>query len=144
MSLDRALGFVAVPLLAVGLGGCATTPATRTAGADSSVVSVAAAENFWGSLAAQLGGVHASVTSVIRNPDADPHDYEPTAADGRSNAAAKLVIINGVGYDAWAGKLAGANPATDRTTITVGDLAGAKDDDNPNRWYNQDDVSQVI
>jgi len=144
MSLTRALGFVAVPLLAAGLAGCATTPATRTAAADSSVVSVVAVENFWGSLAAQLGGAHAKVTSVIVNPDADPHDYEPTAADGRMLASARLVIVNGVGYDAWAGKLVAANESSVRTVLDVGDLVGAKDGDNPHRWYDPDDVRQVI
>src|SRR5439155_11680840 len=67
--------------------------------------SVVAAENFWGSLAAQLGGDRVEVTSIIRNPNADPHDYEPTAADARSMASAQLVIVNGMGYDPWAHRL---------------------------------------
>ena len=50
------------------------------------------------------------MTSIITNPDADPHDYEPTAADGRAIAGAQLVIVNGVGYDAWATKLARRQP----------------------------------
>ncbi|MBO0868190.1 MAG: zinc ABC transporter substrate-binding protein [Micromonosporaceae bacterium] len=108
------------------------------------MISVVAAENFWGSLAEQLGGAHVKVTSIINNPDADPHDYEATAADGRAIAAAKLAIINGVGYDAWASKLADANPSASRTTLTVGDLVGAKDGDNPHRWYNPDNVKQVM
>jgi zinc/manganese transport system substrate-binding protein len=107
-------------------------------------VIVVAAENFWGSLAEQLGGSHVRVTSIINNPDADPHDYEATAADGRAIAAAQLIIINGVGYDPWATKLADANPSTARTTLTVGDLVGAKDGDNPHRWYNPDDVRKMI
>jgi zinc/manganese transport system substrate-binding protein len=108
------------------------------------VINVVAAENFWGSLAEQLGGSHVKVTSIIDNPDADPHDYEPTAADGRAIAAAQLAIINGVGYDAWATKLADANPSQARTTLTVADLVGVKDGDNPHRWYNPDNVRQVI
>jgi zinc/manganese transport system substrate-binding protein len=131
---------VAVPALLL-LAGCATTPSNAENGA---VINVVAAENFWGSLAEQLGGSHVKVTSIINSPDADPHDYEPTAADGRAIAAAKLVIVNGVGYDAWAGKLNDANPSNDRITITVGDLAGAKEGDNPHRWYNPDDVRKVI
>src|SRR5262245_30961037 len=114
----------AVTLVAAVLAGCATTPpATR----DGNVINVIAAENFWGSLAAQLGGAHVKVTSIIDNPDADPHDYEASAADGRTVAKAGMVILNGVGYDAWARKLVDANPAPDRTVLTVGDLAGAKD-----------------
>ena len=136
----------AAVVAALALAGCSTKPNTASAGASggSTVIDVVAAENFWGSLAEQLGGSHVKVTSIINNPDADPHDYEPTAADGRVIAAAKLVIINGVGYDAWATKLADANPSSARTTLTVGDLVGAKDGDNPHRWYNPDDVRKVI
>lgn len=132
----------AVLLAALALAGCATSPSDATA--SSTVLNVVAAENFWGSLAEQLGGAHVKVTSLIDNPDADPHDYEPTAADGRAIAAAKLVLINGVGYDGWATKLADANPSSSRTTLTVGDLVGVKDGGNPHRWYDPDDVRQVI
>jgi zinc/manganese transport system substrate-binding protein len=107
-------------------------------------IAVVAAENFWGSIAAQLGGDRVTVTSIIDNPDADPHDYEPTPKDGRAIAGAQLFIDNGVGYDPWAGRLAAANPADGRTVLTVGDLVGAKDGDNPHRWYNPGDVSRVI
>jgi zinc/manganese transport system substrate-binding protein len=136
-------------LLAGALSGCTTSPGTAAdngarTGANSAVINVVAAENFWGSLAQQLGGAHVKVTSIIDNPDADPHDYEPTAADARTMAGAGLVVINGVGYDAWAAKLVDANPAAKRTVLTVGDLVGAKEGGNPHRWYNPDDVHKVI
>jgi zinc/manganese transport system substrate-binding protein len=129
-----------VALLALAAGGCATT-APRGA---SATVTVVAAENFWGSLAAQLGGARVTVTSVINSPDADPHDYEPNAADARTFATARLLIVNGVGYDTWATRLAKANPSQGRTVLTVGDLVGAKDGDNPHRWYNPGDVRRVV
>src|SRR5690348_13907005 len=97
----RIARWVAVPMLLV-LGGCSTSGnAGGTTGGSSSTteINVVAAENFWGSLAAQLGGSHVKVTSIIDNPEADPHDYEPTAADARAVAAARLTIVNGVGYD---------------------------------------------
>jgi zinc/manganese transport system substrate-binding protein len=121
-----ALAAGAAAVLAVALAGCSTAsdkPASGSPGG-SAVINVVAAENFWGSLAEQLGGSHVKVTNIINNPDADPHDYEPTAADGRAIATAQLAIINGVGYDAWATKLAEANPSSSRTTLTVADLAG--------------------
>jgi zinc/manganese transport system substrate-binding protein len=132
--------------IALALAGCSTTSSSATTGSSggSTVINVVAAENFWGSLAEQLGGTHVKVTSIINNPDADPHDYEPTAADGRAIAAAQLAIVNGVGYDAWATKLADANPSGSRTTLTVGDLVGADAGDNPHRWYNPDNVKAVI
>src|SRR5581483_825024 len=55
---------------------------------------VVAAENVWGSIAAQLGGDRVSVTSMINNPSADPHAYEPKPADGRAVASAAYVIVN--------------------------------------------------
>ena len=114
------------PVAAVALAGCSTTAATTAADRPSgaAVIDVVAAENFWGSLASQLGGSRVKVTSIIDNPDADPHDYEPTAADGRAISAARLAVVNGVGYDAWATKLADANPSAGRTVLTVGDLVG--------------------
>jgi zinc/manganese transport system substrate-binding protein len=104
---------------------------------------VVAAENFWGSIASQLGGDRVDVTSIITNPNTDPHDYEPTPADGREIASAQYVIANGVGYDTWMTKLLSANPSTGRTTLTVGALVGAKPGDNPHRWYFPSDVEAV-
>lgn len=103
-----------------------------------------AAENFWGSIAAQLGGDRVTVTSIIDSPDADPHDYEPTTADGRAIATADLVLVNGIGYDTWASRLAAANPVDGRTLLTVGDLVGVADGGNPHRWYNPADVRAVV
>jgi zinc/manganese transport system substrate-binding protein len=127
------------------VAGCSTAPVSgAAAGRPGGVVGVVAAENVWGSLAAQLGGDHVKVTDIIDSPDADPHDYEPTAADGRAIATARLTIINGVGYDTWATKLAAANPAPGRTDLTVGDVVAAADGDNPHRWYDPDDVRMVV
>ncbi|MFE9426963.1 metal ABC transporter solute-binding protein, Zn/Mn family [Kitasatospora sp. NPDC006697] len=142
------LAATAVAALAT-TGACATTPA-KAGSADAAgatgpkTLHVAAAENFWGSIAAQLGGPHVQVTSIITNPDTDPHSYEPTAADGRTIAGADYVISNGIGYDAWTDKLLAANPSTARTALKVGDLLGKKEGDNPHQWYSHDGVQQVI
>jgi zinc/manganese transport system substrate-binding protein len=105
---------------------------------------VVAAENVWGSLAAQIGGEHVHVQSVITSPATDPHDYEPTAVDARMMAGAKVAIVNGIGYDPWATKLIAANPEHDRIVLTVGDLVGVKAGGNPHRWYSPGDVQKVI
>jgi zinc/manganese transport system substrate-binding protein len=105
---------------------------------------VVAAENVWGSIAAQLGGDRVAVTSIIDNPNADPHDYEPTTEDARAMAAANLVIENGVGYDPWAGRLIDANPVSGRDVLDVGTLVGEPTDGNPHRWYSPSDVQQVV
>ncbi len=107
-------------------------------------VEVVAVENFWGSIATQVGGDHAHVTSVIVNPATDPHDYEPTPADAKLIAAAKYVIVNGAGYDSWAPKLLAANPVSGRIVLAVGDFIGKKEGDNPHMWYSPTYVERVV
>ncbi len=126
--------------------GCSTaasgTPAAG--GGSGKKIAVVAAENFWGSIARQLGGTHVAETSIITNPNTDPHAYEPTATDARTIASAQLVIVNGIGYDPWAPELLAANPVQGRRTLTVGGLLGLKPGDNPHQWYSAAHVHQVI
>ena len=117
-----------------------SSPAVHTSG---TVIQVVAAENFWGSIAGQIGGVHVHVTSIITNPNTDPHSYEPTAADAESLAAAKFVIENGIGYDPWVPRLLAADQGNP-TVLDVGDVVGVADGGNPHRWYNPVDVQTVI
>jgi len=106
-------------------------------------IGVIAGENFWGSIALQLGGSHVSVQSVVSDPNADPHEYESSANDARAFAEARLVILNGAGYDDWGTKLLDANPAVGRQVLTVADLLGKKVGDNPHFWYSPDYVVRV-
>jgi zinc/manganese transport system substrate-binding protein len=109
----------------------------------SRVVTVVAAENFWGSIASQIGGQHAHVISIITNPNTDPHSYEPSALDARSIAGAQLVIENGIGYDPWAARLLAADQGG-QTVLNVGNTLGLADGANPHRWYNPADVQQIV
>ena len=133
--------FLLLLLSLLTLAACGTTFQATTA--SSGPVQVVAAENFWGSIAAQVGGSHVHVTSIIVDPNADPHSYEPTAADGRTVADAQYVIINGAGYDPWADKLLQANPVSGRKELNVGDFNGKHEGDNPHMWYNPDYVTTV-
>jgi zinc/manganese transport system substrate-binding protein len=134
-------------LVAVGLAACAMSPPSSdnpTAGSASGrVIRVVAAENFWGSIAAQLGGKHVHVISIVTNPNADPHSYEPTSADARTFAVSQLVIENGIGYDPWVSELLAADGGH-RTTLDVGAVLRVPDGGNPHRWYNPADVQTVI
>ncbi|WP_329408147.1 zinc ABC transporter substrate-binding protein [Nocardia vinacea] len=105
---------------------------------------VVATINAWGSIAAQLGGDKVHETSIISSPDTDPHDYEATPADARTVAKAKVVLANGIGYDAWMDKLLAANPNSDRTVLDVGKLVGVADDGNPHQWYAPEAVAKVV
>ncbi|MBV9026769.1 MAG: zinc ABC transporter substrate-binding protein [Streptomycetaceae bacterium] len=136
-------------LTAASATACSTSPSNAgnsasTGSGSGKTIQVVAAENFWGSIATQLGGSHVKVTSIITNPDTDPHAYEPTAADARTVASAQYAIVNGIGYDSWADKLLATTPSSDRTELKIGDLVGIKPGGNPHRWYSPDDVHQVI
>lgn len=127
-------------LAAVGAAGCGGAGPASASGK----LNVVAAEDFWGSIAAQLGGDRVEVTSIVANPAADPHDYEPTAEDARTLAGAQLVIVNGIGYDSWTSKLIDASPSTGRTVLAVGELLGLEEGDNPHQWYAPSAVGKVV
>ncbi|HEX3608482.1 MAG TPA: zinc ABC transporter substrate-binding protein [Solirubrobacterales bacterium] len=133
------LALLSVALLA----GCGGSSGAGSAGA-SGKLNVVAAEDFWGGIAAQLGGNQVEVTSLITNPAADPHDYEPTSEDARTMAGAQMAIVNGIGYDEWASKLLAADPEPERVELVVGDLLGLKDGDNPHQWYSPSSVRRVV
>ncbi len=130
-----------LPSLAVGVAicgallvaGCGSPEPSEEIG--SGKLRVVAAENFWGSVARQLGGEKVEVESIIVNPATDPHSYEPTAGDARTMATAQLAVVNGLGYDEWASKLLAAGPSDGRLTLDVGDALGLTVGDNPHQWY---------
>jgi zinc/manganese transport system substrate-binding protein len=130
-----------LPLLA--LAAVALSACGGSSAASPSRLNVVAAENFWGSIAGQLAGSKATVESIITDPAQDPHTYEPNSSNARTLAIAQLAIVNGVGYDPWAPKLLAANPAPGRVVLTVGDLFGLKEGDNPHRWYSPSNVLVV-
>jgi zinc/manganese transport system substrate-binding protein len=137
------LGSVAASLAigAILLAGCGST---GSASSGSGKLQVVAGENFWGSIATQLGGEKVAVASIIVNPSTDPHSYEPTAADARTMAGAQLAIVNGIGYDRWASHLLAANPSSGRTVLDVGGVLGLKEGENPHQWYSPAHVHAVI
>ncbi|MBV9522884.1 MAG: zinc ABC transporter substrate-binding protein [Alphaproteobacteria bacterium] len=98
-------------------------------------VRVVAAENFYGDVAEQLGGPNVRVTSILTNPDQDPHLFEASASTARDLAGARLVIFNGADYDPWMTKLLGASKPTGRRVIEVARLMHRKAGDNPHLWY---------
>jgi zinc/manganese transport system substrate-binding protein len=107
------------------------------------VFEVVAAENFWGSIAAQIAGNRARVRSIIVDPGTDPHSYQPTAGDARLLARARVVLVNGAGYDPWATQLLEASSDSGRGVLDVGRIVGAGEGANPHRWYYPSDVLEV-
>jgi zinc/manganese transport system substrate-binding protein len=122
------------------LGSCATNP---TRGNASPRVSVVASSATWGAIASQLSAGVIDVHSIITSPSVDPHEYEPTPADARSIDHAKVVILNGLGYDTWASRIVQADPRSGRTVIDAGAVLGRRRGDNPHRWYDPRDVVTI-
>jgi zinc/manganese transport system substrate-binding protein len=128
-------------LTLIALAGCGGAGASA---GESGKLNVVAAEDFWGSIAEQVGGDRVAVTSIITNPAADPHDYEPTGDDARALASSQVSIVNGIGYDEWASKLLAANPESSRVEVEVGEVLGLKAGDNPHQWYSPTSVHKVV
>ena len=102
---------------------------------DSDSLSVVAAENFYGDIARQLAGPEARVTSILSNPDEDPHLFEASPSVARAVSAARILIYNGADYDPWMVKLLSAARSKDRQVVVVADLVHARSGDNPHLWY---------
>jgi zinc/manganese transport system substrate-binding protein len=126
------------------------TPSKTSAKADpTEVINVVAAENFWGSLVSQIGGIHTNVTSIVTDPNTDPHEYQANDSDAIAIKNAQYVIVNNVGYDTWATSLIAADGATNQTILNVGDslgvsVSGGIVTGNPHLWYNPNYVNQTV
>jgi zinc/manganese transport system substrate-binding protein len=104
-------------------------------------MSVVASTNVYGDIAGQIGGSHVSVTSILSDPNADPHLFEPGTRNALAVATARVAIQNGAGYDDFMTKLEGAAPNGKRTVVTIADVLGVHGRDaNPHLWY---DVPQL-
>ena len=121
--LAGAVVALAAGLAASGCGRSGPAPVKVAGTPGPRFIGASPAENFWGSLAAQLAGERASVSSIVRSPSADPHSYQPSTADARRLAGANMVIVNGLGYDEWAEQLLRASPSSARSVLNVGERA---------------------
>ena len=149
---------IAIAVLAsVGLLTSASACGTSQNGAGSAhgAISVVSSINQWGTLAEQLGGSGVQVTSIINSTNVDAHDYEPTTSDIAKLQKARIVIVNGAGYDSWAVKAAQSaksqvinanrNCPSRRTAsaaqsaksqvINAAEIGGVKNGGNPHVWF---------
>lgn len=113
------------------------------------VINVVAAENFWGSLVSQIGGAHVSVTSIVSDPNTDPHEYQANESDAIAITNAQYVIVNNVGYDDWATQILAADGDSNQTVLNVGDslgvyVTGGIVTGNPHLWYNPTYVNETV
>jgi zinc/manganese transport system substrate-binding protein len=123
----------ALLVVAASLAGCASGSTRPASGGR---VSVVAGENTWGDIARQIGGSHVSVTSIITDPNTDPHVYESDPRSAADIDTAQVVIVNGAGYDDFMTKSLASDSSSTRKVITVASVLGATGTNvNPHFWY---------
>jgi zinc/manganese transport system substrate-binding protein len=127
-----------VPLIVVAIVGCGSS-----AGSSGGKIAAVAGENFYGDLVARVGGDLVSVTSILNDPNVDPHTYESSPKNAEAVADATLVVENGLGYDAFLDHLIGASPRSDRVVVDVQALLGLADGANPHVWYDPGTMPKV-
>ena len=110
---------------------------------DEAVGRIVAAENFYGNVAGQLAGPGWAVTSILNNPDQDPHLFEASPSIARDLSSARIVVFNGADYDPWMSKLLSAAHSDRRQTVIAGDLTRHHPGDNPHLWYEPGTMSAV-
>ena len=132
----RNLSSVALAAALFGLAAAVPAPAADR-------VAVIAAENIYGDVAAQIGGGHVAVTSLISNPSQDPHLFEATPSAVRAIADARIVILNGADYDPWLEKLIKSAPNPQRAVVSAAAVMGRKPGDNPHLWYDPATLPRV-
>ncbi len=118
-----------------GLAGLAALLSASTLGWAAGPINIVAAENFYGDVAQQIGGPEVKVTSILSNPDQDPHLFEASPSVAREISAARIIVYSGIDYDPWMEKLVGAARSNNRRTIVVAPLAARTSGDNPHVWY---------
>jgi zinc/manganese transport system substrate-binding protein len=143
MTAGRGTGWrpVAILLLAVLVAMAATVAATRSgagtavAPTDDKIVAVGA-ESQYADVIAQVGGQYVRTSAIMSSPSTDPHSFEASIAVARQVGSARLVVQNGIGYDAFMDTIESAVPATGRTVIDVQRLLKLPDSTpNPHLWY---------
>ncbi|MGZ6268934.1 MAG: metal ABC transporter solute-binding protein, Zn/Mn family [Candidatus Limnocylindrales bacterium] len=134
----RLPALVVIPALIAAVWGCGS----GTASNNGKIVAVAG-ENFYGDLIARVGGDRVDVTSIISDPTVDPHTYESNTQSAEAVADARLVVENGLGYDAFLDHLLGASPRSDRKVINVQQVLGVPDGSNAHVWYDPATMPRV-
>ena len=101
-------------ILAGLLANAATHATSRAEGA--TPIPVVATFSILADLVKNVGGDRVSVTALVA-PGADVHVYEPTPDDARKVAAAKALVVNGLGLEGWMDRLAKAAGSPARVVV---------------------------
>jgi zinc/manganese transport system substrate-binding protein len=110
-------------------------------------IPVVASFSILGDLARVVGGDRVSVSTLV-GPNEDAHEFEPKPADAKSIVQSKLFLVNGLGFEHWAQKLAKsanykgatvvASNGVKARTMATEDGKGVETD--PHAWQNPENV----
>jgi zinc/manganese transport system substrate-binding protein len=89
---------------------------------------VVATFSILGDFAKNVGGDRVRVTTLV-GPDSDSHVYTPSPADAKTIAAARLVIINGLGLEGWLPRLVKSSGGKAVTAIATKGIAPRRTED---------------
>lgn len=83
-------------------------------------IKVVATFSILADMVASVGGPHVAVTSLVGR-DSDAHVYSPTPGDAKAILEARVVFVNGLGFEGWMNKLLAASGFTGtRVVVTDG------------------------
>ena len=77
---------------------------------------VVASFSILADIAKNVGGDRVQVDSLV-GPNGDAHVYNPTPADAKKVAEAKVVLVNGLGYEGWINRLIQASGSRAPTVV---------------------------
>jgi zinc/manganese transport system substrate-binding protein len=139
------LALVSLPIAAGMLVPVWAAPAAPAAAASTSgVIKAIGTENEYADVLSQIGGRYVQVSSILNNPNTDPHTYEASPSVAQEVSAASLIVQNGVGYDTFMNKIESATPNSARKVLVVQHLLGLPDNTpNPHLWYSPTTMPKV-
>ncbi|WP_328935058.1 MULTISPECIES: metal ABC transporter solute-binding protein, Zn/Mn family [unclassified Streptomyces] len=122
-------------------GNASATPASA------SVVPVVASTNVYGDITKQIGGDKVDITSIISDPDQDPHSYEANTQNQLALSKAKVVIENGGGYDDFIDKMLKSSNNSSAEVINAVKISGKTapkgGELNEHVWYDFPTVAKI-
>ena len=96
---------------------------------------VVASFSILGDLVRNVGGISIEVTTLV-GPDSDAHVYSPTPADAKKIADAKLIIVNGLGFEGWLPRLVQSSGGKAKIVTATDGIAPLRlgNDADPHAW----------
>ncbi|MFJ4355450.1 metal ABC transporter solute-binding protein, Zn/Mn family [Streptomyces massasporeus] len=146
LSTSRRLALLTSASLAL-LAGCGSSSDSADAKSAPARVAVVASTNVYGDIARRIGGDPVDVTSVISDPDQDPHSYEANPQNQLALSKAKVVIENGGGYDDFVDHMLKGGHNDSAEVINAVDVSGRTAPEggelNEHVWYDFPTVAEV-